>query len=352
MNQPAEVPLFEKSPWPVYDYETLEDQIEVLYKFIDCHGTYFDHYKVGRVDDHLIIYKRIFYNPDNRYLYSQKEFPLSVGQWFVDALEQKFWRPKSEGGLGPWAGLVEYVDGEELGTDRGMAYGGPGIGGYNITNLSREAHPFPPDDHFPKGPVYLQMHDFLLRDVGLYGFFNDLKQWYLHEQATGEKKPLYPKVKPLGRIELFGHLPKFPEAAILLAQFPNDERPDVTDYWMEYGHFLVILSVGEHYFNQVEIPLGLAGWVVRTIYHQFISPSKVTAPKTSIARFAQTAEMYDEQIRVTHGLGQYPVERTRFRLMNLSRSSYTDALMVQNFDIFYGYFKRNDIYGLLVHFNE
>ena len=116
---------------------------------------------------------------------------------------------------------------------------------------------------------------------------------------------------------------------------------------MEYGHFLVILSVGENYFNQVEIPLGLAGWVVHTIYHQFISPNKVTKPKTSIARFAQTAEMYDEQIRLTHGLGQYPVERTRFRLMNLSRSSYTDALMVQSFDIFYGYFKRNNIYRLL-----
>ena len=200
--------------------------------------------------------------------------------------------------------------------------------------------------------VTLQMHDFLLRDVGLYGFFNDLKQWYLREQATGEKKPLYPKVKPLGRFSVFAHTPQLPEEAILLAQFPNYERPEVTDYWVEYGHFLMILSVGENYFNQVEIPLALAGWVVRTIYYQFIAPDKANGPKTPIGRFAQTAEMYDERIRVTHGLGQYPVERTRFRLMNLSRSSYTDALMVQSFDIFYGYFKRNDIYSLLVHFNE
>jgi len=143
--------------WELYDYDKFEQQVEAWYKVIDFNFSQDLPYKFGRDRDHLIVYQRILNPIKNKYIYCQSEFPLSVGMWFTDALEQKFWEPESAGGLRPWAGLSEYVDGEDLGISRGMAFGGPGIGGFRLCNHSRKGHPSPKDKPCT---MFLQIHNF------------------------------------------------------------------------------------------------------------------------------------------------------------------------------------------------
>jgi len=332
--------------WELYDYDKLEYEIEGWYEIIDFHsGELPTSYKFGRTGEYLIGYKKCPLNwRHGDILYRQMEFPLSVGMWFTDALEQKFWKPESAGGLRPWAGLVEHVDGEELGLGRGMAFGGPGIGGYMLCNHSRKGHPSPKDKPCA---MFLQMHDFLLQDVGLYGFFSDLKDWYLKEQSTGIKKPLYPRVPNLGRLEVNQSGLVLPAGARLLGEFANMKHPRVKDAWIAIDDYLVIVSFSDDYFNQVEVPKASALWLAKTMDDLYIKGQGIDKLQGKVTRFFQTQIVQQEKIRLTNGLGQLPTGNTRFRLMNLSRSNYQDRLMAQEFDLFYGYYEKNNISRLL-----
>ena len=333
------VPKTPKLPdWQVYDYENLANEIEVWHKIIDFHGGEDpDHYIFGRSKDHLIAYQKVPLTWKNSILYCQSEYPLSVGQWFVDSLENKFWKPVEQGGLGPWKGLVEYVDNEELGLGRAMAMGGPGIGGYEINNFSRTEHPLLPNEK-PFG-MALYLHDILLRDIGMYGFFLDLKKWYQQEQATGVKKPLYPKVPNLGQLDITN----LPTHATLLKTLDSLDKKEVKDYFISWGDYLIIVSLGAEYFNQVEIPKQALPWIADTV-------EKLFAKGEGIEKLSQMESFVPsiviggtEQVRITNGLGQASLDGTRFRLMNLNRTSYNDPLMAQEYDMYYMHFTK---YGM------
>lgn len=333
------IPSTPKLPdWPVYDYENLPNEIEVWHKIIDFHlGNEPSHYLFGRADNHLIIYEKSPFAWANKILYSQKEYPLSVGKWFVDALQNKYWKPAEQGGLGPWKDWSEHINGEEIALIRGMALGGPGIGGYSLCNFSRKGHSLVLEDR-PK-PMLVNLHDILLQDIGMYGFFLDLKKWYEAEQATGIKKPLYPKVPNLGQLEI-SHLP---EKATLLKTLDSLDKPGVKDYFISWGDYLIIVSLGEDYFNQVEIPKQALSWIVDTVEKLFVKGENLNN-LSRMETFAPSIVIGDtEQIRLTNGLGQVSLGGTRFRLMNLNRTSYTDALMAQEYDLFYGHFTKHDM---------
>lgn len=343
-DEAIKIPKTPKLPdWPVYDYENLNNEIEVWHKIIDFHvGNNTHQYVLSRDKDHLIINERILLPWNSTMFYPQSEYPLSAGQWFVDSLENKFWKPVEQGGIGPWKGLVEYVDNEELGLGRAMAMGGSGIGGYELDNFSRKGHILNQQDS-NKRPMALYLHDILLRDIGMYGFFLDLKKWYQQEQATGIKKPLYPKVPNLGQLDITS----LPTHATLLKTLDSLDKKGVKDYFISWGDYLIIVSLGAEYFNQVEIPKQALPWIADTVEKLFakgegkdkLSPMEYFVPSIVIGG--------TEQVRITNGLGQASLDGTRFRLMNLNRTSYNDPLMAQEYDMYYMHFTKHGMGNFL-----
>lgn len=120
----------------------------LLKKFISPQEEEGEDFYFVRHGDHLIAYhERIHVYPATSSHYGQKELradqleiPLSGVRWFIDVIEQKFFKPPNEGGLP--ADSISYredVGGERLHVLR-VAMAGCPQPGYEITNLSRKTH--------------------------------------------------------------------------------------------------------------------------------------------------------------------------------------------------------------------
>ncbi|QEY16746.1 hypothetical protein D0C16_12665 [Cellvibrio sp. KY-GH-1] len=104
------------------------------------------------------------------------EFPIAGLQWFIDTLEQKFFKTEAEGGLpkGQFA-FDEIVDGEHLCVSR--MFGTPG---YGFRNYSRQ-------DHVIKSyesPQQADLSDELLFEKGLFEKFKEVAQQLKQPTAT------------------------------------------------------------------------------------------------------------------------------------------------------------------------
>lgn len=102
-----------------------------------------------REDSHLLVYKQKLhtypmtspFNPGESELFeNQFEMPLSGVRWFINVIEQKFFKSPQEGGLpAEKISFEEVVDGEELHVIR-VVYAGCDHPGYKITNGSRYSY--------------------------------------------------------------------------------------------------------------------------------------------------------------------------------------------------------------------
>ena len=102
-----------------------------------------------REDNHLLVYDEELhtypltspYRPgETKLIADQFEMPLSGIRWFINVIEQKFFKSPEEGGLA--ADKISYeevVDGEELHVMR-VVYAGCDHPGYDITNGSRYSY--------------------------------------------------------------------------------------------------------------------------------------------------------------------------------------------------------------------
>lgn len=156
----------------------------LLKKFISPQEEEGEDFYFVRHGDHLIgYYERIHVYPATSPRYGQKELradqlemPLSGVRWFIDVIEQKFFKPPSEGGLP--ADSISYredVDGERLHVLRAVMAGCPHPG-YDITNLNRRSHILD-EDH-----QTLSLSDPWLFNRGLMDFLKEIADKY--EQGT------------------------------------------------------------------------------------------------------------------------------------------------------------------------
>jgi len=101
-----------------------------------------------RASDYLLIYaERLHVFPSTspkhgqqKLIADQLEMPLEGVRWYIDVIEQKFFKPPEEGGLP--ANKISYreeVAGERLHIMRSMNAGCKHPG-YDLTNLSRSSH--------------------------------------------------------------------------------------------------------------------------------------------------------------------------------------------------------------------
>jgi hypothetical protein len=138
-----------------------------------------------RDGDHFLIYhEHVHTYPvtsstrpgESRLIANQFEMPLSGVRWFINAIEQKFFKSPEEGGLpADKISFKETVDGEDLHIIRSM-HAGCQHPGYKITNSSRRSH-FSSDDL-----QTLAMADPWLFNDGLMDFLKEIADRY--EQGT------------------------------------------------------------------------------------------------------------------------------------------------------------------------
>jgi hypothetical protein len=98
--------------------------------------------------NHLIAYReRLHIYPPTSTLHGQKdliadqlEMPISGVRWFINAIDEKFFKPAEEGGLpGNKISFEETVGGEDLHIIR-STHAGCEHPGYTLTNASRRSH--------------------------------------------------------------------------------------------------------------------------------------------------------------------------------------------------------------------
>lgn len=144
-----------------------------------------DDYYFIRQNDHLLVYDERFHTyPETagggragttKLLNSQFEMPLPGIRWFIDVIEQKFFKSPSEGGLpANKLSYEETVAGEQLHVMRTL--GGGERPGYVITNGSRHAYYGGPDLQ------ELNLSDRWLFEGGLMDYLKKLADKY--EQGT------------------------------------------------------------------------------------------------------------------------------------------------------------------------
>ena len=135
--------------------------------------------------EHLLVYReKVHTYPmtsdirpgESRLIANQFEMPLTGVRWFINAIEQKFFKSPEEGGLpADKISFEEVVDGEDLHIIRSM-YAGCQHPGYKITNSSRRSH-LSSDDL-----QTLSMADPWLFKGGLMDFLKEIADRY--EQGT------------------------------------------------------------------------------------------------------------------------------------------------------------------------
>lgn len=135
-------------------------------------------------DDYLIVYReRIHIFPatagelagQTELLNYQFEMPLSGIRWFIDVIEQKFFKSPHEGGLSAnKLSYEEIVAGEDLHVMRTL--GGGNRPGYVITNASRRSH------IAERNMQELEFCDYWLFQDGLMDYLKELAEKY--EQGT------------------------------------------------------------------------------------------------------------------------------------------------------------------------
>ncbi|MGY0615887.1 hypothetical protein [Vibrio sp. FJH11] len=94
------------------------------------------------VDDHIIICNATYFTNKrtgkSKWLHYQVEFPKHGLRWFLDTLEDKFFKTAAEGGLPKGTFNSEgLVDGERLKLGRAFDADGNGNGGYAFITLDR-----------------------------------------------------------------------------------------------------------------------------------------------------------------------------------------------------------------------
>lgn len=168
-----------------YDPNNPSPQQHLLKKFEKpMEGSKWDYYFLTE-GLHLLVYKEKLhkYPPQSPFrpgetelLTSQFEMPLSGVRWFINAIEQKFFKSPEEGGLpADKISFEEVVDGEDLHIIRSM-HAGCQHPGYKITNSSRRRH-LSSDDL-----QTLAMADPWLFKGGLMDFLKEIADRY--EQGT------------------------------------------------------------------------------------------------------------------------------------------------------------------------
>jgi hypothetical protein len=129
-------------------------------------------------ENYLIIYaERMHTYPrtgKQKLIANQIEIPLPGVRWFVDVIEQKFFKAPEDGGLpADKISYSEFVEGEKLHVIRSMNAGG-GYPGYDLTNLNRYSYISPES----KDPQEVSFADPWLFDMGLMDFFKDTAAKY------------------------------------------------------------------------------------------------------------------------------------------------------------------------------
>lgn len=138
-----------------------------------------------REDNYLLVYEEELHTypltstirpGETKLLTSQFEMPLTGVRWFINAIEQKFFKSPEEGGLpADKISFKETVDGEGLHIIRSM-HAGCQHPGYTLTNSSRRNHVA------PRNLQTLSMADPWLFKGGLMDFLKEIADRY--EQGT------------------------------------------------------------------------------------------------------------------------------------------------------------------------
>lgn len=132
------------------------------------------------VDDYLLIYVeqiRIYPPASPRYgtqkiIANQLEMPLAAVRWYINVIEQKFFKSPEEGGLPAHKiSFEEIVAGEDLHIMRSMS-AGCAHPGYDLTNGSRNSH------ILSSSPQTFSASDPWLFEGGLMDFFKELADKY------------------------------------------------------------------------------------------------------------------------------------------------------------------------------
>lgn len=139
-----------------------------------------DYYFIKQ-DTHLFVYRErshtypddsLFKAGETELITNQIELPLPAIRWFINVIEQKFFKPPEEGGLpADKLSYKETVAGENLHVLRTMS-AGCDHPGYKITNSSRRSH-LSSDD-----PQRVAFSDPWLFDNGLMDYLKQLADDY------------------------------------------------------------------------------------------------------------------------------------------------------------------------------
>ncbi len=97
--------------------------------------------KLFKKDNHLVVWKE-FFNPfDKVKSISQKEFPLASLPWFIDTIEDKFWRHKPDLNMQPGdVSEKATIDDEEIGINPSRNCCAENLFGYSFWNASRKSY--------------------------------------------------------------------------------------------------------------------------------------------------------------------------------------------------------------------
>ncbi|MBL4826905.1 MAG: hypothetical protein JKY66_04200 [Spongiibacteraceae bacterium] len=95
------------------------------------------------IDDHMIIANTTFKEKKQKWLHYQIEFPKRGLQWYLDSLQEKFFKTEAKGGLpkGTFHDKTE-IDGERLKLGRAFNADGNRGGGYSFVTLDRKEEGF------------------------------------------------------------------------------------------------------------------------------------------------------------------------------------------------------------------
>lgn len=164
----------------LYDPKNPEQDQVLLKKWISPQEENGEDFCFVKVDDYIILYVeqlRVYPPTSDKYgqtklIADQLEMPLKGIRWYIDAIEQKFFKSESEGGLPAHKiSYEEIIAGEDLHIIRSMN-AGCSQPGYDLTNSSRSSH------ISPSSYQSFEAADPWLFEGGLMDFFKKLADQY------------------------------------------------------------------------------------------------------------------------------------------------------------------------------